>query len=234
MDMQQLEIFTNLIKGLIVQNQDYAQQIVSLDNALEAVNSKVKVFENSEKEYFAKIKELENKYMDEIMTLKDNILNLKKENSEKSSKTIWETTQNKIKEKDEQIEELKRTIEFYKRTHNVLVGTTPEVKPEIKEVKPEIKEVKPEIKEVKPEIKEVKPEIKEVPKQKRKTKTTIKTSDINEDEIIIQPVVPPKPTKTTKNIKKPEIKESQIIQKTVIKEESECSEDELERRLMGL
>ena len=213
MDMQQLEIFTNLIKGLIVQNQDYAQQIVSLDNALEAVNSKVKVFENSEKEYFAKIKELENKYMDEIMTLKDNILNLKKENSEKSSKTIWETTQNKIKEKDEQIEELKRTIEFYKRTHNVLVGTTPEVKPEIKEVKPEIKEV---------------------PKQKRKTKTTIKTSDINEDEIIIQPVVPPKPTKTTKNIKKPEIKESQIIQKTVIKEESECSEDELERRLMGL
>ncbi len=246
MDLQQLEIFTNYIKDLIVQNQEYTQQIITLDNDLNAINLKVKIFENSDKEHSAKIKELENKYVCEIkelenkyiceiMTLKDNIVNLKKENSEKSSKTIWETTQNKIKEKDEHIEELKRTIEFYKRTNIVLVGSTQEIKPEVikpEVIKPEV--IKPEI--IKPEIKSeiIKPEVKEIPKQKRKIKTTSKSNDINEDENIIQPVVVPKPTKSTKNIKKQEVKESQIIQKIVIKEESECSEDELERRLMGM
>ena len=55
----------------------------------------------------------------EVQELKNKILQLQKSNSEKSSKTIWETTQEKIKDRDETIESLKREIEILKNIFRI-------------------------------------------------------------------------------------------------------------------
>jgi phage host-nuclease inhibitor protein Gam len=97
MDFEQLNIFTNQIKVLIDQDVNKSVIIEQLQTCLKSCNSKIEIYEKSEKEYNSKIQEIEEKYNIEIENLKEQINNLKKENSEKSSKTIWETTQNKIK-----------------------------------------------------------------------------------------------------------------------------------------
>ena len=198
MDLLQLSIFTNQIKDLIEQNQELTLTISSLNEKVENQSLKITEYEDKEKTHFSQLKEVENNYINEVKSLKDKIESLKKENSEKSSKTIWETTQHKIKEKDELIEELKKAIEFYKRTQTVLIGNSADVK-EVKSVKPENKEIQKVVPEIKPEIHKIeevkleiqkveevmpeKQEIKEV-KPKKKTKLVSKAQEIKNEEDI--------------------------------------------------
>ena len=149
MDLQQLQIFINSFTELINKNQQNEINIKNLNDKI--LSNELKIQEWNNKEYI---------YITEIDNLKNIINTLKKENSEKSSKTIWETTQQKLKEKDEIIEELKKTIEFYKRTKNVITTSYEKIKEEPK-VEPK-EEPKEELKE------EPKEELKEEPKKKLK------------------------------------------------------------------
>jgi len=82
----------------------------------------------------------------------DKIKKLEADNNAKSSKSIWEGTQQQIKEKDSEIDELKKTIEFLKRQQTInpipaKLEAKQEAKPEV-ETKLETKlETKPKKKE---------------------------------------------------------------------------------------
>jgi hypothetical protein len=122
MDTELLNTFIEKIKITINDNNNF--NLLNHQLSTELINEKNKnnllltEQENIHKDYKNKI----DTYIQQINELETKLLTLKKENSDKSSKTIWETTQNKLKEKDERIDELSRMIEFYKRTQNVLTS----------------------------------------------------------------------------------------------------------------
>jgi hypothetical protein len=174
MDLNQLNIFVNQIKNLIEVTDNFKSQNDNLTNLLE--QEKIKYI-SSLTDQEEKLVESENKiteYLRQNKELEEQIYSLRKENSEKSSKTIWETTQTKLKEKDVQIEELKKSLEFYKRKHTVGKDTNFEVHQEpISKNKEPLVQVKDKEKE-----KEVdKEKEKEVEKEKEKEKEKKKDVD---------------------------------------------------------
>ena len=210
MDIKKLENFTKEVKELIELNNNLVDDLNKTELLLNSATEKISILEKKEKNHDNEIKNINSGFEKEINILKETIDNLKKENNEKSSKTIWETTQNKIKEKDEQIEELKKTIEFLKRTQTVLTGNVTEVKQE--PVKQVVKEtVKEPVKEtVKEPVKEIVKEIIE---------------DSLSEELKKEKIEPEKPKK--KVIKK-------IVKKPVKKVVDDDLDEDLERKLNSL
>jgi translation initiation factor IF-2 len=228
MDLNQLNIVINQIKNLIEENASLVEKNEKFNIIFEQEQKKYLNLLEQEKE---KLFESENKstlYLKQINELEEKISLLRKDNSEKSSKTIWETTQYKIKEKDEQIEELKKSVEFYKRKHTVSTRNSIDIKqePEPKlelnlEAKPETKletklEAKPETKletklEAKPETKlEAKPDKNQLLKIRLPEVEQEKEQDIEQEKkacVVIKSVKNTKSTKTTKS-RDNELKES--------------------------
>jgi hypothetical protein len=238
MDLNQLNIFVSQIKNLIEENISLVDKNDKLTIIFEQEQKKYLNILEQEKE---KLIESENKttqYLKQINELEDKISLLRKDNSEKSSKTIWETTQYKIKEKDEQIEELKKSVEFYKRKHTVSTRNTidnkqelePETKPEIKIAKnqllqislPEAK-VGEQVKEKETEKVAVCPVIKSV--KITKSAKTIKSRDNELEEI---PVTKEKPVNISNSNKKiVQVKKKEKVEPLI----TNNLEDDLENEL---
>lgn len=235
MDLNQLNIFVSQIKNLIEENISLVNKNDKLNNIFEQEQTKYLNLLAQEKE---KSVESENKiiqYLKQINELEDKISLLRKENSEKSSKTIWETTQYKIKEKDEQIEELKKSVEFYKRKHTVSTRNTIDIKQELEpETKPEIKIDKNQLlqislseakvgEQVKEEIVAVCPVIKSV--KITKSAKTIKSRD---NELEETPVTKEKPVNTSNPNKKiVQVKKKEKVEPLI----TNNLEDDLEKEL---
>ena len=92
---------------------------------------KVDTYESELKELQNTTEELKNKNAELEIKVKD----LEEKNNSKSSKLIWENTQNIIKEKDIEIDKLKKDILYYERQNLI---KSKEVKQENIEVKKEV------------------------------------------------------------------------------------------------
>ena len=233
-------LYCDKIKNLIEVNESLNSQTKNLNNLLEEEKLKFNNLLEQEKNKLIESEHKVNNYFKQINELEDKIFTLKKENNEKSSKTIWETTQCKIKERDDLIEELKKSLEFYKRKHTVLTGTNVEVKEikeTVKEIKEPVKEIKEPVKEIKEPVKEqvrepVKEQVREPVKLDNKAKlvktTKIKQQRVSEsikipDEQLEEKII--NPVQTTKN---------PVQNKKKVESKVEISmEEELERELNG-
>ena len=77
------------------------------------LKQKVDIYELNLKELKNTTEELKNKNISLEIKVKD----LEEKNNSKSSKLIWENTQNIIKEKDNEIDKLKKDILYFERQH---------------------------------------------------------------------------------------------------------------------
>jgi len=96
------------------------------------LKQKVDIYESKLNELLIITEELKNKNTDLEIKIKD----LEEKNNSKSSKLIWENTQNIIKEKDNEIDKLKKDILYYER--QVLIKSKEIIKEENVEVKKEV------------------------------------------------------------------------------------------------
>ena len=115
MNNTKLELFVKEIE-ILINNENILKSTIE---KLELKNNELvnTIIENNKNILFYedKIINLNNQYSDEINKLKLTIKTLSTELNTKSSKSIWENTQQKIKEKDNEIDQLKKIIEFNKR-----------------------------------------------------------------------------------------------------------------------
>lgn len=111
MDYDRLNLFVKELGILIENNKKLETENQKLNNIITQHNDKILKFDELQT-----INETNN---NEVIKLTNENLLLKKELALKSSKSIWETSIEKIKEKDDEIEQLKKMIEFYKRQQNI-------------------------------------------------------------------------------------------------------------------
>ena len=119
-----------LITNFITQVNELMENNTKLSNLLILSQTEIDNLKNE----LEQKNQLINTQTDNISELNSKIKKLESDNNEKSSKSIWEGTQEKIKEKDDEIESLKKNIEFLKRQQAI------NPKQEVKSEKPKKKE----------------------------------------------------------------------------------------------
>jgi hypothetical protein len=243
MNISQLHIFSEQVKILIEQNITLDEKNSFL-NALitkheDTIKSLLKEQDMQKQQYELNIQS----YLKQIEELNNEIESLKKSNSEKSSKTIWQTTQLKIKEKDELIEELTKTIKFLERTRGVSKNTE-DNNFQKEQVNKEILVEKEEVKDttVKEKVKDttVTEKVKDTTVNKEKVKetlvkeTSVKDTPVKEtsvkDTAVKETFVNKEKVKET-SVKKQPVKKNKPAPPIVVKQTIE--ELELELELFG-
>jgi hypothetical protein len=197
MDKTLITNFISQVNELMENNTKLSNLVISFQTEIFDLKNELEQTDKLNNSQIVLIDELNNK-----------ITKLTSDNNAKSSKSIWENTQQLIKEKDDEIDFLKKNIEFLKRQQTI--NPKQDVKPDVKqEVKLEAKQdAKPDVKpEVKPELKSEKP--------KKKEKLIVNTQNI---------VI----TNVEKEDKK--IKNKVVLEKPIVSEIDDV--DELERMLM--
>ena len=112
MDNDKLNLFVKEIQSLIDIEAKY-------DKEVSEYNSEIKKYKDTNTSLETQIKNMIITHSAEIVMLQSKIDVLTKENTAKTSKSIWEGTQSKLKEKDDEIEQLKKDVEFYKRQNTI-------------------------------------------------------------------------------------------------------------------
>ena len=118
-----------LITNFITQVNELMENNTKLSNLLILSQTEIDNLKNE----LEQKNQLINTQTDNISELNSKIKKLESDNNAKSSKSIWEGTQEKIKEKDDEIESLKKNIEFLKRQQAI------NPKQEVKSEKPKKK-----------------------------------------------------------------------------------------------
>ena len=99
-----MEEIISEIRKIYNENKDLKEKVALYESELNELKNKNYELKNKNYEFVIKVKELEDK------------------NNSKSSKLIWENTQNVIKEKDNEIDKLKKDILYYER-QNLIKST---------------------------------------------------------------------------------------------------------------
>ena len=100
-----------IIKIINIQMEEIITEIRNIYDENKNLKQKVDIYESNLKELKNTTEELKNKNTSLEIKVKD----LEEKNNSKSSKLIWENTQNIIKEKDNEIDKLKKDILYYER-----------------------------------------------------------------------------------------------------------------------